>query len=56
MTPEAAVWIAIALAFVVVGALGSKGSRKAIDGLMGKDKKGRTVLVIWPAKRKGKKR
>lgn len=58
MTGVAAVWVALVLAVVVVGALAPKRSRKAIGGLMGKDKRGRTTLVIWPAtgKRKGRKR
>lgn len=55
MSPEAAAWLAVVLAFVVVGAMGPKRTRKAIGGLMSKDKKGRTVLVVWPAKRKGKR-
>lgn len=57
MSPEAAVWVALIGALVVVGALGKKPVRKAIGGLMSKDKKGRTVLVVWPAKKgKGGKR
>lgn len=50
------VWLALAVAALLVAAWGAKPSRKAIGGLMGKDKKGRTTLVIWaaPKKRKAK--
>jgi hypothetical protein len=49
------VWLALAVAALLLAAYGSKrSSRKAIGGLMGKDKKGRTTLVIWPAPKKRK--
>lgn len=60
MTGTEAVALALILAALIWAAWFSKRTkRKPIGGLMGKDKKGRTTLVIWPAgggkkrKRKG---
>lgn len=50
------VWLALTIAALIVTAWGAKPSRKAIGGLMGKDKKGRITLVIWPAPKKRKAR
>jgi len=46
---------AIVLAALIVAAY-SKPGRKAIGGVISKDRKGRTTLVIWPAGKKRKKR
>lgn len=49
-----AVVLAVVLATIVVLAR-AKPVRKTIGGLISKDRKGRTTLVIWPAPRKKKR-
>ena len=53
MTSADAVVLALVLAAVIVLAR-AKPVRTAIGGLISKDRKGRTTLVIWPAARKKK--
>jgi hypothetical protein len=49
VTGAAAVFLALVLAALIVAAYGSKKTPwRPVGGLMGKDKKGRTTLVIWP--------
>lgn len=55
MTGADAVVLALVLAVVIVLAR-AKPVRKAIGGLISKDRKGRTTLVIWPAAKKGKRK
>lgn len=51
MTGADAVVLALVLAAVIVLAR-AKPVRTAIGGLISKDRKGRTTLVIWPARKK----
>jgi hypothetical protein len=51
---EAAV-LALVLAALIVAAR-SKPVRRAVGGVISKDSKGRTTLVIWPAGKKRKRK
>lgn len=53
MSGVEAVVLALVVAAIVVLAR-SKPTRTAIGGLISRDRKGRTTLVIWPAPRKKK--
>ena len=55
MTATTALAVSLLLAALLLAAW-SKPVRKAIGGVISTDKKGRTVLVIWPAGKKKRRK
>lgn len=57
MSPDAtALVLSLALAVLVLLAVGVKPLRTAVSGFLTRDKKGRLAVVVGPAKKKRKQR